>query len=185
MRPTVLVDCDGVLADFTQAALNHVLDITGNHYKPESITTWEVFDSLPEPKDVQKQVYDRMKAEGGCWAIPVMHGARDGLAAIAEIADVAVVTSPFRGSPTWVHERADWLDRNFPFVEMVIHTRHKHLVHGNVFVDDKDENVAAWLMYWEKHGHYQRFSGIRWRYDGRTTQEERWRKLYQVVREHS
>jgi 5'(3')-deoxyribonucleotidase len=126
MKPTVLLDVDGILANFTLAAVSLVNEITGKKYKPSDITTWEVFDS-----------------------IPVYEGAVEGVKKLKELADIICVTSPFNGSPTWAHERELWLERHFGAdISYVIHTRHKERIHGDIFIDDKYEHVRSWFDYW-------------------------------------
>jgi len=169
MRPTALVDCDGVLADFVQAALDALHALTSRRYQPTQITSWELFDSLPaEEKMHQHSVYSRLKGRGGCAGIPVYPGAKEGIESLREVADVVIVTSPFYGSDTWVSERTRWLKDNFGInPDDIIHTKNKERIHGNIFVDDKPEHVEAWLKYWQ-HQEYYDVLGLLWGAD-RTT----------------
>jgi 5'(3')-deoxyribonucleotidase len=161
-RPTVLLDVDGVLADFTLAACELVFQVTGRRYGPEAVTTWEVFDSLPEPQ-AKEDVYRILKGRGGCSSIPVYAGAQEGVAKLREIADITIVTSPFSGSETWVHERNAWLETHFGIdAHDVIHAKKKGRIHGDVFLDDKPEHVEDWLTYWREQGHGSRILGLLW-----------------------
>jgi hypothetical protein len=66
-RPSVLLDVDGVLADFVQAALDHLHALAGHRVDPTIITTWEMFDSVPAPfKSWRGTVYGRLADPGGC-----------------------------------------------------------------------------------------------------------------------
>ena len=148
MKPTVLLDCDGVLSDFTRAAVALVNEFTGKNYKSSDVTTWEVFDSIPEP-EARREVYRILKGPGGCESIPVYPDAVEGVKKLREMAHIICVTSPFKGSPTWAHEREVWLEKHFGAdISYVIHTRHKERIHGEVFIDDKPEHVLGWLDYW-------------------------------------
>lgn len=147
MKPTVLLDCDGVLSDFVSAALKLVHRLTGNEYKPEDVRTWEVFDSIPE-KHMMRDVYAIMKADGGCFGLPVYEGAQDGVRRLRDFAEVIIVTSPFKGSPTWAHEREMWLEAHFG-LDHVIHARRKDRIHGDFFIDDKESHVIEWCRYWQ------------------------------------
>src|ERR1039458_10062200 len=129
MKPTVLLDIDGVIADFAGAALELVHQLTGKHYKPEAVTTWEVFDSIPEPQ-AKDEVYRILKAPGGCAGIPVYPEALAGIERLREIAQIVAVTSPFKGSPTWAHEREEWLSAHFgSAISYVISSGRKERVH--------------------------------------------------------
>ena len=102
IKPAVLLDVDGVLADFTLAALKLVQLLTGRHYEPSDVTTWEIFDSIPEP-EARHEVYRILKDVGGCASIPVYPEAIDGVRELRKLANIIAVTSHFRGSPTWAH----------------------------------------------------------------------------------
>jgi 5'(3')-deoxyribonucleotidase len=161
VKPTLNLDVDGILADFVSAALAIVHDVTGHRYTANDVTTWEVFDSIPE-KDVQADVYAVMKARGGCLSIPVYQGAQEGVRRLQSYVDIACVTSPFRGSPTWAHEREVWLEKLFG-ISHVIHAHRKERVHADFFVDDKPTHVDEWLRYWFDTGRDVQVEGICWK----------------------
>jgi 5'(3')-deoxyribonucleotidase len=152
VRPTVLLDIDGVAADFVGGALDVLHTLTGIRYDSESVTEWEVFDSLPVTASICKaQVYATLKGTGGCASLRVLPGAIEGVRALSEHADLIAITAPFKGSRTWAHEREEWIERYFPGqFKYVIHTRHKERVHGDVFVDDKESHVNEWVDYWSR-----------------------------------
>ena len=146
MRPVVLLDCDGVLSDFITATLDVLRQRTGQTFQHDDISTWEVFASLPEELQLHKsKVYDYLKKEGGCLGIPLYAGAQDGVERLQAIAEVIIVTSPFKGSPTWTHERELWLEKYFHIQhENVIHAKRKEFVSGDFLIDDKPDNLRAW-----------------------------------------
>lgn len=144
MRPIVLLDCDGVMADFVTAALDVVHDLTGERYPTEAVTTWEIFESIGD-RALAERCYGAMNAPGFCLErIRPYPGAAEAVGALREVADVFVVTAPFR-TAHWIHERTTWLERHLGFAaSQVIFARHKHVVRGDVFVDDKPDHVRAW-----------------------------------------
>ena len=104
-----------------------------------------MFDSLPpEEQPYREEVYSQVKAPGGCESIrpfPVGYFVR----CLQQIAEVLVVTSPFKGSPTWAHEREAALEKHFDVSHTdVIHAKRKGFIRGDVFVDDKLNNVLEW-----------------------------------------
>lgn len=186
MRPSVLLDVDGVLADFTSAALELVFKETGRRYEPNAVTTWEVFDSIPEPF-AQARVYGLLKGRGGCLGIPIYEGAQDGVARLRELADVTIVTSPFSGSETWMHEREKWLEQHFGIDHHdIIHAKKKSRVHGDIFIDDKPEHIEGWLQYWSARG--LEVMGLLWGTDrtigtpSHLTKVTDWETVLQLVR---
>ena len=155
MKPTVLLDVDGVLADFVAAALNYVEAITGKVIDPKTITTWEVFDSLPDLKWCKEGVWDHITAPGGCSSIPIIPGAQLGVEALQRVANVVIVTSPMPTGRTWVYERERWLANHFNiYRKNIIHASDKSRVHGDLFIDDKLEHLQAWQKYWIDQEHY-------------------------------
>lgn len=165
MKPTVLLDCDGILADFTKATLELIRKMTGRRYEQRDITTWEIFDSLPEMDDLARdEIYRILKAPGGCTSIPIYPDAQDGVRRLRELATIVIVTSPFSGSPTWMHERELWLKEHFgDGIHSVIHAKHKHHVHGDFFIDDKPSHIKEWLDYWVRSGRDPNAVGMVWR----------------------
>lgn len=147
MRPIVLLDADGVLLNFIDHALDILRDIsTGVHsYAHDAVSTWEVFSSLPAAAQVHMDaVYDRMKLQGGA-AIQPYAGAAEAVKELQNISEVIVVTSPFHGSPTWMHEREAALEKYFGIRhEDVIHAKRKAFVRGDVLIDDKPSNLQEW-----------------------------------------
>jgi len=162
MKPTVLLDCDGVIADFTSATLELVHQVTGHRYNPNEVVTWEIFDSIPERKDAKDEVYGILKDAGGCTSIPLYPDAQEGVRRLREIADIVIVTSPFTGSPTWMHERELWLKHHFG-IQHVIHAKHKERIHGDFFIDDKPSHVKEWLDYWVRSGRDPKVTGMVWK----------------------
>lgn len=149
-KPILLLDVDGVLANFVDATLTALKHIAMNHvlqprYTHDDITTWGIFDSLSEHEHLRDATYNELKRPGGCLSIPVYPGAQAAVETLKELVDIVVVTSPFKGSETWVHERELWLEKHFGISHRdVIHTGRKELVDGDIFVDDKVDHVVKW-----------------------------------------
>ena len=47
-KPRVLVDVDGVLADFLTPAFKIIEKLTGRLYRPEEIKQWDIFETIGE-----------------------------------------------------------------------------------------------------------------------------------------
>jgi 5'(3')-deoxyribonucleotidase len=152
MKPTILLDCDGILADFIGTALLVLRAESGLVLPRESITTWEVFDSMPyEAQAYKTRVYNLMKGRLGCFSMRAYDGAKEGVKRLQELGEVVIVTSPFPDSDTWMSERERWLKFHFGITrEHVIHTYCKHHVKGDFFIDDKTSSVLKWA---ECHPH--------------------------------
>jgi 5'(3')-deoxyribonucleotidase len=157
-RPVALLDCDGVLADFVGGFLKLLGATTDRWFTPEQVTHFDIGASLglsPAESAAAKRAIS--STPGFCSALAVLPGAVDGVRALREIADVYIVTSPWNSCPTWTHEREAWLKRHLGIPHShVVHTSAKHLVRGDVFVDDKTEAVIAWQVV------HPRGIGVQW-----------------------
>jgi 5'(3')-deoxyribonucleotidase len=146
MRPTLLLDCDGILADYVGTALLILKQQSGISVPRDAVTSWEVSDHFPPEAEPYKPIVQQLiKGRLGCKSIRPYDGAKAGLAKIADLADIVIVTSPMAGSPTWMSEREEWLTTHFGIHSHdVIHAHKKFHVRGDIFCDDKTENVVHW-----------------------------------------
>ncbi len=156
MKPVVLLDCDGPLADFGQAYLDALWVETGASHSPREVDRWdmhncEFFVELSQRfEHLRRRVDAHVIKPGFCDGIDVAHGAKAAVAKLVEVADVYVVTSPWDSSPTWMHERTRWVAKHFPEIgrRRVIHAAQKHLIRGDIFVDDKPSHIEEWTRHW-------------------------------------
>lgn len=140
MRCKVLLDCDGLLADFTGEALRRINKKLGTTFSPEHVTQWDAAEALGIDK---KLFWDTVKEPGFCRSLPVLPCAREAVAQLKEIADVTVATSPMHSS-TWHWERVEWLhDFGIPHHD-IIFAHDKTHVHGDILIDDKLSTIEAW-----------------------------------------
>lgn len=146
IRPRVLLDCDGVLADFIDVALDIVGVVTGRTYQPEQVTQWDFCAALGLTSDEAAIVKRSIGAYPNLAAgLNLYPGVVDGVRALQEIAEVYIVTSPWNSNPTWCHDREAWLWKYFKIPSArVVHTSAKHLVVGDVLVDDKTSTLIDW-----------------------------------------
>jgi len=151
----VLLDVDGVSADFVGATLDSLLRLGGPVMTAEDIVTWDIFGSVPRSYE------DALTAEwhkpGWCAGIPLYEGARDAVLELREVAEVVFVTTAMNDAPHWLWEREQWLRRNLNAGGRdLVFTAAKHLIVGDVFVDDKASNVAEW------HRHHPHGTAVLW-----------------------
>ena len=142
-QPRMLVDVDGVLADFLTPSLAILSDLTNRRWVSEDFRTWDLFDLIP--RTFEKPFFDAVNQPGWCMNIPVYEGAVTGITRLRELTDLYIVTSPMNHVPTWTHEREKWLREHFSIShKRVVHTSAKFLCLGDFLVDDKPANIEAW-----------------------------------------
>lgn len=143
----VLLDCDGILSDFVGGWLKLLNESFGRSWTHEDITGWDVCSSLGIVDPEERARAKRLIADTPDFAAThdVLPGALEGVAALEKIAEVYIVTSPWNSHRTWTSDRERWLKKHFGIHhDRIVHTGAKHLVYGDVLVDDRTETCAKW-----------------------------------------
>lgn len=150
MKQRVLVDVDGVLAGFVGNWLRLINAEFGSSFAVGDVTDWDVCASLGlTATDRSRAKRLIAECEGFARRHEVLEGAQAGVRALQQIADVYIVTSPWSSHPTWTHDREWWLDKHFDIgADRIVHTSAKHVVCGDVLLDDKTSTCAAWATAW-------------------------------------
>lgn len=139
----VLLDVDGVLADFV-GGLCRDLTARGFPRTPDDIRHWELRDTLPANE--LRECHEIMATPGFCHGLPWYEGARDFVRTVRDEHELHILTAPFDGSETWMRERVAWLANDVPRDRVhFMSGKWKHLVAGDVLVEDHPLNAAAWL----------------------------------------
>lgn len=142
------LDCDGVLGDFTTAALRVVEEVTGKRFELTDVTEWNFTKAIglsaPEAIEVKKAIGAR---RGFAAAIGPYPSARQGVRRLRELGEVFCVTSPWDSNVWWRAERDSWLALHFG-IDVVHHAGDKTGYEADVFVDDKSSHVRDWLTAW-------------------------------------
>lgn len=146
----VLLDVDGVLADFVGGYLTLLEQHTGLKPAREAIDQFDIGAALGLTPDqsarMERAIGDEHRLAR---CLDVYPGAREGVQRLQEIADVYIVTSPWNSNPTWTHDREWWLKQHFDIPHArVIHGSAKYLLRGDMFVDDKTSSVVKWQAEW-------------------------------------
>lgn len=148
-KPIVLLDCDGVLADFAGRFLHSLWEITGVRHLEEAWDTYNPAEALGLSKDVEQEVWRRVRSEGWCESLEVLPGAQDAVKRLRKFADVLCLTSPVPRSQFWMPERERWLAKRFKLRhEEWGFMKAKEHVRGDVFVEDHPETLHTWRRRW-------------------------------------
>jgi len=141
----ILLDCDDVLAQFTQGVIDVLNRKLGHDFDINDVTDWDMAHSLGVSNNV---IFGIAGEEGFCVGLDVMPGAKEGVEKLRQYGEIYVVTSPIHTSRTWQFERTKWLHKHFDIpASRVIQTSAKHLIFGDVFIDDRVSHVTKWLNY--------------------------------------
>lgn len=173
----VLLDVDGVLADFLSAAKQVVMDVTGRPLSELALQDWNIFRLYD--KETENKFYEVFKREGWCMSLAPYFRAQEGVELLRKAdLDVYFLTSPMHGRH-WAYERAAWLMKHFGAKnDHIIQTNAKYVCKGRVLVDDKPAHVENW------QGAHPGGIGILW--DRQYNQGSHWKPRtngWNVVRE--
>lgn len=147
MKPTLLLDMDGPLADFDQ----RFWDLCQQNHWPLNI------DSLDDPRrhrfmteniiNPQHRVMARNVVNETSWFafLPVTEGATEGVPELMEHFDVWVCTKPLEANRWCRDDKALWLARHFPeLVDRLIIAPNKGMIRGDVLLDDAPK--PKWIV---------------------------------------
>lgn len=182
-RRRILVDVDGVMADFHAKLIDLINKKLGTSFKKDDLTEWDMFKSLgiPEHEYILEEAVD---GGGFVEQIDVVPGTFEALQRIeTDLGNVYAVTSPYHNK-LWMGERAMWLqDRlDIPMTRQV-HTKSKHTVAGCALVDDSPKNLEAWAAHW--HDGLPILWDCPWNRDEtRFVRATSWDHLYELLSAH-
>ena len=146
----VLLDVDGVLADFNQHLINQLRAVKiGLIYQAAADKVdaprsgWDFKEHMTESEI--DAVYSILK-QPFTGNMPLIPGAKNLVEALREAGHkIVCVSSPWISNPTWEHDRRWWLKSELDIGHRdYISSSDKHLVWGNVLIDDKPSHIEAW-----------------------------------------
>lgn len=76
--------------------------------------------------------------------LPLIKGAKKSITELNKYFDIYIVTSPIL-TPFCCYEKQIWINTHFPFLQdKVIITSNKELIKGDIFIDDRMQNIERW-----------------------------------------
>ncbi len=145
MKPEILLDIDGVAANFIAGCLPYIKDITGRDHSHDDVDQFMIEKALGLDDEQTKRLYERVASEGWCRNLPPYQEALEGVKELRSFADVIPVTAHFFTSKHWVAERDEWIVEHLGIAKTdVVHTHRKYQIDGDMLVDDKTSHLIAW-----------------------------------------
>lgn len=138
----ILLDCDGVLADFVGATLDVLRRDCGLSFTADEVTRHDICTTLRLPTNEVAHVKSVWRSLGFASSIEPYPEALAGVESLKKLGEIVVVTAPMAHSLTWAGEREQWLAWHFGLTD-IISTREKQHVVGDVMIDDMMENLLT------------------------------------------
>jgi 5'(3')-deoxyribonucleotidase len=149
LHDELLVDVDEVLADWHGPALDIAEKVSGKRYDTSKIEHWDILQAMT-PEESQT-ILSTMAKPGFASTLKPAPGAQDFLRDLKKLGPVRIVTAQFVGSPTWCHDRTEWLQELFDIEpQHIIFTHAKESVGGRMLLDDKPANIIKWRARYPK-----------------------------------
>ncbi|MEH6408593.1 MAG: 5'(3')-deoxyribonucleotidase [Leeuwenhoekiella sp.] len=139
---TIFVDMDEVIADTYGAHIDLYNKKYNANLTIEECMGKEVWQCVPE--DCQPYVRSHASLRGFFRDLKVMPGSQQVLADLAKNHEVYIASAAMQFKNS-LEEKADWLDEHFPFIkwENRILCGHKHILKGDVLIDDRSYNLET------------------------------------------
>lgn len=150
-RPIVLVDMDGVLADFSGAVIRHIQQLHPDITIP-TLAKFRVHHNFEE-KSIQREIIDYITSETFFRNLPLIDGALAGWQRIIDLGySPRVCSAPIRANPWSEQEKRTWLAEhlNADVAASAIIDRNKYLHNGIALIDDRTDLLHADQAPWQQ-----------------------------------
>lgn len=147
----ILIDQDGVLADFEQGVSEYWQAKFGKALPilPDERKHFYLAHDLPEHRD---ELYAIYSVKGFFANLPPMAGAIDALHELLRVEhDVRICTAPITAYQNCVAEKFAWVEQHLgkEWVQRIILTKDKTWVRGDILIDDKPNITGNLTPVWE------------------------------------
>ena len=151
-KKIILVDMDGVLADFETGFLDSWKGKFPHHphVSLEKRETFYLMESYPG--GLENDIDSIYKAPGFFQNLGVISGGKEALAKIQALGhEVFICTSPISKYENCVLEKYHWVSNNlgYEWTKKMILTKDKTLIFGDFLIDDKPKHVGLQKPVWE------------------------------------
>lgn len=139
------LDCDGVLCDWAGTVLEHLNRLNpGKNLNTDNM----VEDDFRKWPEWDERIEEIVRSAGFCNTIKPIPGVHEFIEKVKSDGwHVLYVTSPYKDSPTWTHDRTRWIAQEFgDGRDSIIYapTGTKRFVACSTLVDDHVRNIKMW-----------------------------------------
>ena len=138
----ILIDMDDVLADAVERFFEWYERDFGIRYTKADIPGKHFYQIVP---DEHKQLVRSYPHQMGFFKdLPVIQDAKETVEVLSRMHDIYIVSAAMEFKYSFT-DKYEWLDEHFPFIhwKQRIFCGNKHLVKGDVLIDDHDFNLSV------------------------------------------
>lgn len=146
----ILCDMDGVIVNLLPRWLDCINRDQGLNARPENINKWELGACPPLDKLKLHDIIKWLSTPGFLLNAPIFPFASEVLESISKRHELYICTA--RTSRESVPATLEWAKREIPWFDKskFIFSTDKHIIKGDVLIEDKGETVENYTKHWPK-----------------------------------
>lgn len=145
----ILIDMDAIIVDLLNPWIEaYNAKRLGAHFKIDDVHSWDLHLCTPYPNENDVYIYKIIEQPGWFRNLKPLPGAIEAVSKLQLNNECYIVSTA--GTPISYTEKIQWLNQYLPsFTKRnIILTGAKHLVQGDVLIDDSPANAAAYRKAW-------------------------------------
>lgn len=142
----VLIDIDSTVADCLPYWLDEIHKEHGIKAEMEHVDKWDMAACPPLDQVGPQKVYGMLQRPGFNLNMPIMPGAAEAIKKLIDLGDKVYLVTARKGA-VCMAETFDWIKKHLPFLKenQLIFCADKHLLKGDVMIEDKPEYILSCL----------------------------------------
>ncbi len=143
----ILLDVDGICANYINSALERVEEVTGIKYYHDDVVAMNIPKLLIECEQKRAKCVELLNSPGFAASFTPYDGSADFINYLKEKNhDFFFVTTPMYSNRSWMPERMEWLQSKFGVDPGKVNfVEHKYRFSGDVLIDDVPSVLNAWM----------------------------------------
>ncbi len=142
----ILCDMDGIITDLIKKWIAYYNDDYGEKLTTEDIRHWRMSANVK----IGNKIHDYLYVDGFFRDLEPLPGAINALSEMKKMGhEVYIVTAP-SWPGTSAQDKISWVREHMPFIKKrdIFLGHNKHMIKGDVFIDDSPENLKEYRQAW-------------------------------------
>lgn len=138
----ILIDLDSTIADTLPHWIERINKIGGIAATVDDVVKWDIADCHPISQVDKKFIFRILQDRKWLLSMPPIPGAIEAVERLNKQHEIFVVTA--RHGSVSIPASQEWIKTHLPFLDhklQVVYLYHKHILVGDVLIDDKGDNL--------------------------------------------